>query len=131
MKLLLKYMPLVLIPCLLAGCVPIPHTTLRSPEFRGEVLDARTHAPIQGAKVFLTYRPSHSCRTDSSGHFRLRATYNFHLAYLLTPGQGDDWPFGEYDNGVGPITVSHTNYMPAHRSYGGDVQLEVLLNPMR
>jgi hypothetical protein len=125
MKLPLKYM-FILVTCLLAGCVvPIPHTTLRSSELQGRVLDARTREPIQGAKVFLTYQPSVSCRTDSSGHFRLKATYNFHLAYLPVGGETGDWPNPQTEHG---ITVSHTSYLPSEIS-SPFVPLEVLLKP--
>src|SRR5438105_2943211 len=88
---LLPFLPIV---CMLGGCI-FPHTTMRSPEIGGRVLDARTGAPVQGAKVFLYDDPSTSCKSDATGHFRLRETRNFHLGG--GPG-GDHWPAGDaYD----------------------------------
>jgi len=92
--------------CLASGCVPIPHTTLRSPEIRGHVIDAVTHAPIQGAKVYLRQSPHHTIYTDANGYFDLEETRNFHWAY----NDGGGLP----DNKDNYIEISHTNYV----SYG-------------
>ena len=108
---------------LLTGCVPFPHTTERSPEVQGRVLDARTHAPIQGAKVSLTQSPQLSTYTDAAGHFRLRATRNFHLAYIAPEGH---WP-NRRDNYV---AISHTNYFPfGFDDYMGGNIGDILLKP--
>src|ERR1041385_5022179 len=64
---------------LITGCI-YPHTTQRSPEVFGRVLDARNGTPIKSAKVFLTGHPAVSCATDRTGRFRLKATDNFHIA---------------------------------------------------
>src|SRR5690349_24698270 len=82
--------------CLLAGCLPIPHTSLRSADVWGRVLDARTQAPIQGAKVCFSQSPHHTTYTDERGRFRLRATHDFHLAYV---GSDGEWPDPK-DNGI-------------------------------
>ena len=109
--------------CLIIGCLPVPHTTERSAEVQGRVVDARTHVPIQGAKVFLTESPQVSTYTDADGHFHFKATRNFHLAYV--PPEGD-WPKRK-DN---YIEISHTNYLPyGFDDYMGGNMGDILLKP--
>ena len=96
----------ILIPILLTGCLPGPHTTPRSAEVWGRVLDARTHAPIQNAAVYLSASPHYTTYTDADGYFHLKATRNFHFAY--TGGSG--LPDSKDD----AAAISHTNYI----SYG-------------
>lgn len=90
---------------LLTGCLPIPHTTDRSGEVRGRVLDARTRAPIQGAKIYFVNSPHHPTHTDATGYFHMKAIRNFHWAYVTPEG---DWP-GRKDKG---IEVSYPHYLP-------------------
>jgi hypothetical protein len=67
----------------LTGCVwPIPHTSQRSPEFRGRVLDAQTMQPIARARISLHERSSVSTTTASSGRFRLVASRNVYFNTL-------------------------------------------------
>ena len=114
-------MPLVLVPC--AGCVlPIPHTTASSREFSGRVLDAVTHAPVSGARVFLDEHPSTFCLTDNDGYFRLRGTKNFHWAYRVPEGDVPDAKGYDY------VKVSHTNYL-SQLIYTLDHKGDVLLVP--
>jgi hypothetical protein len=117
-----------LILVLLTGCLPFPHTTLRSPEVRGRVLDARTQLPIESAKVFLTEHPQISCTTGHAGCFLLKATYNFHPGAI--PPEGD-WPARKYWEDK--VTISHPNYMPLridHWPFGkGDDKGDILLEP--
>jgi|SRR5882724_6046422 len=83
----------------------VPHTTDRSGEVNGRVLDAITHAPIQGAKVCLIESPHHTIYTDATGHFHMKATRNFHWGYV--PPEGD-WP-GRKDKS---IEISYPGYQP-------------------
>ncbi len=103
----------ILVVPLLTGCL-YPHTTRRSSEVYGRILDARTHAPVQDAKVFLTEHPKVLCTSDAAGRFRLKETHNFVL--LVGFGDGPGWPGGDYwwPN----ITVSRTNYV--EQKIGGD-----------
>jgi hypothetical protein len=112
----------ILILGLLTGCVPIPHTTLRSPEVSGRVLDARTRAAIQGAKVFLVQSPHHTTYTDTNGHFHMKATRNFHFAY----NEGGGWPDRKNDT----VEILHPNYVPHGFAAGdgGDIG-DILLEP--
>ena len=109
--------------------LPYPHTTERSPEVRGRILDARTNAPIQGAKVFLSEHPEVSCTSDGTGHFRLRATHNFHVA--SAGPEGADLPPGK-DWGIA-VTVSHNNYVTYVQQGPDDHRLnekgDILLQP--
>ena len=124
-----RYLKLIVctqLMALLTGCmIPFPHTTQRSPEVHGRVLDARTHAPIQGATVFLTEYPKVSCTSDADGYFRLKATHNFHLLFIVA-GEAGHWPSGK--DWLPYITVARTNYA-AHRIRGivppeGDIFLK-------
>ena len=111
---------------LLSGCIPYPHTTLRSFEVRGRVFDSRTHAPIQGAKIFLTLQPNTSCTTDSEGRFQLDGTRNFHSG--IVPPEGD-WPQRKYYGS--DVTVSHTNHI-SRKFYGPNTDIgDILLEPQK
>jgi hypothetical protein len=54
------------------------HTTVRAPELRGRVLDAKTHQPIEGAKVYFCDPPEHAVYTDADGNFLMKAAVNIH-----------------------------------------------------
>ncbi len=125
-KPVLKLVRLALLASMLAGCIPYPHTTLRSCEVSGRVVDARTHAPIPGARICLQQRPSISCSSDATGHFQLKATHNFHLARVLVGAEGFDWPIPKYyDTQI----VSHPGYLP-HVLCFTDQMDEILLEPV-
>ena len=96
---------LVSMICWILGFLPFPHTSLRSPEVSGRVLDAKTHVPIQGAKVFLTEHPEVSCLTDSAGSFVLKETRNLHLGIIIPE---KDWPDKQY--WTVSVSVSKANY---------------------
>jgi hypothetical protein len=81
---------------------------------QGKVLDARTQAPVQGAKIFFTHRPSISTESDARGHFRLKATRNFHLAYVGPEAQ--DWPAHHYYD---ELTILSSNYMARSFAHWG------------
>jgi hypothetical protein len=121
---MLKSSGCILVLAVLNGCL-YPHTTLRSWEVKGRVLDARAHAPIHGAKIFLTAHPKISTTSDSEGRFRLKETHNFHL--VLFPPEGSGWPPGDF--WWPTITVSHSNYVS--REIGGDLpdKGDVFLEP--
>src|SRR5689334_8354656 len=64
----------------ISGCIwPVPHTSERSPEMRGRVLDAVTHLPVEKATVALHDHPPIKAHTDSTGTYCVRATHNIHL----------------------------------------------------
>jgi len=109
---------------LLCGCLPYPHRTVRSPEIRGRVLDARTHEPIEGANVFLKYHTNIASRTDSFGCFHVKATHNFHLGVLPPEGH---WPQRKYYGSH--FIASHTNYFSGEVSAYPTNQGAVLLKP--
>jgi len=113
---------------LLTGCL-YPHTTIRSSETDGRILDARTHAAVRGAKVFLTENPKVSCTSDATGHFRLRETHYFHL--MVGPGEGGGWPRAGDPWGCA-LTISKAGYLTYVQhgpddwrlSHKGDIFLE-------
>jgi hypothetical protein len=109
--------PLLLILTFLSGCVlPWPHKTWRSVESKGRVLDERTHAPIEGAVIFNTGHPDFYCLSGADGRFWLKATYNQHFGYTMTPPESHDYPQGEV--WMDGITITHSNYVT--RQVGGD-----------
>jgi hypothetical protein len=116
-------MPVVAVLSLITGCLPIPHTTPRSDDVHGRVLDAHTRAPIQGAKIFLAVKPHHPTYTDANGHFDMKATRNFHWAYLAPEGE---WP----NNKDSTMEITHTNYLPLVGGWSGDVG-NILLEPQQ
>ncbi|MGO8838404.1 MAG: carboxypeptidase regulatory-like domain-containing protein [Limisphaerales bacterium] len=126
MKQKIKLLVSVAVLTLITGCFPWPHTTPRSAEVRGRVLDAGTHAPIPGAMVFLIQSPTHTTHTDVDGYFILRATRNFHLA----SNEGGGWP----DNKSDIVEISYPNYSPYSFAAGmtgsNDVGI-ILLEPRR
>jgi hypothetical protein len=100
----LRLVPIIVLLGILPACIiPYPHTTSRTPEIKGRVLDSATREPVQGAKVFFIRALHHTTRTDARGYFFLQATRNFHWAYV----SGEDWP---EDKGVS-MEISHTNYI--------------------
>jgi len=103
----------ILLLTLLTGCLPIPHTTPRSDDVHGRVLDAVTRAPVKGAKVALSLSPHHETFTDADGRFHMKATRNFHWAYV-TPG--GDWPFGKPSS----MEITHSNYLTLEGGWSGD-----------
>ncbi len=121
----LNYSSCVLVLILLSGCVPIPHTTPRTGEVRGRVLDARTRTPVKDAKVFMDPAPHHATYTGADGWFRLKATRNFHLAYIFVVETGH-WPEEKYS----VIKITHAGYALFYVHWGGDIG-DVLLTPAK
>lgn len=122
---------------LLSGCVffpyPIPHTQKRSPIVTGQVVDAKTGRPIEGATVQLTTdnnpKPpyGHSSHaplgepqtTSADGQFYFPTKRNFHLIYILHPRT----PIGiprqpTWDEGV---RISKPGYRPAFEEWSNSV----------
>ena len=117
----MRVAPFILVLCLLAGCLPVPHTSQRSPEFRGTVVDARTKKPVQGAKIVLSEDPRISCTSDATGAFRLKATRNHHWGYNILPTHESwqDLPAGRhyYEDAV---TISHPSYVTYKKDKADD-----------
>ena len=113
----MRLLPFILMIVLLNGCIIFPgglvyfdpHTTTRSSPVGGTVLDERTHAPIAGAEIFLTEHPEVVCKSDCSGHFKLKKVLNWHWATSGTPAGSSDVPRGDSWDTI--ITISHTNYI--------------------
>ena len=106
---------------LLTGCVGVgavyPHTTKRSPEVRGRVLDAKTKLPIKGAKIEFMESPHHTIFSDKNGCFRMKATRNFHWGRNFA---GGDMPMPK----MGTMVVSHPDYLTADVIDNGDIFLQ-------
>jgi hypothetical protein len=73
----------------LSGCLAIPHLDQRSPEVRGQVVEARTWIPIKDAKVEFTENPALAVLTDDKGEFVIRATLKPELFVPMTPLVGE------------------------------------------
>jgi hypothetical protein len=108
----------------IAGCFPYPHTTVQSYGVRGRVLDARTHTPVQGARISIIFHPQTSCTTDSAGNFRLKEIRNFHFG--IVPPEGD-WPQRKYYGSS--VTISHTNYLSSELSAFPEDAGDIFLKP--
>ena len=112
---LLRAAPLLLLPFLGTGCF-WPHTTWRSQQINGKVLDERTHAPIEGVSVFLTAHPPVSCRTGADGSYLLKETRNWHWGYSFTPPETHDLP--KQTIWWANITLCHSNYLSREINWG-------------
>lgn len=86
-----------------------PHTSVRSYTLSGTILDEDTHAPIAGAKIFLTAHPEVRCESDFAGTFTLREIRQWHAGYMCVAAGASHWPHNDYWEPR--ITVSHTNYV--------------------
>jgi hypothetical protein len=102
----------------LAGCL---HTTPRSDEVHGRVLDAITHAPIEGAKVSFVSSPHHPVYTDTTGYFHRKAIRNFH--YASVPPEGE-LP----ENKDSSTEIAHEHYLPIWGDWRGDAG-DILMKP--
>ena len=109
---------------LLPGCLPLPHTTTRSLDVHGRVLNSHTHKPIEGAKVFFSEHPSLSSVTDSDGCFLIKKTR--YVRFFATVPEGD-WPDTEY--WPPKITVSKKDYIPRRLDDDFLDKGEILLEP--
>ena len=95
-----------------SGCVQLkPHTSQRSPEIRGRVIDSVTHSPVQYATVALHGHPIISARTDRAGFYHIEETRNVHLVTFLGICSWD-FPQGEHYH-VEEVDVSHPRYQAA------------------
>jgi hypothetical protein len=107
---------LPVIACLLSGCV---HTSQRSVEVRGRVLDAETRLPIKGAKISFDEPPHHPAYTDANGRFRMKARTQLHWGGNAA---GGSWPSPK----TSLMGISHPDYFPIsgydriHGSWGSD-----------
>jgi hypothetical protein len=104
----------------------MPHTSTRLEQITGKVLDERTHAPIEGAKIFLTEHPHVSCTSGSNGSFLIRGRENWHLVYLIGAGNSANWPEGQKWEPA--ITISHRNYLSSQRK-SSDLKLVIKGGP--
>jgi hypothetical protein len=123
MKQTIKLLPRVIgivVLALLSGCI-YPHTTPRSDDVRGRVLDAITRKPIQGAKVYFVSSPHHPVYTDDAGYFHRKPTHNFHMAGVPPDGV---WPENKDSN----TEITHPHYKPVWGDWTGDAG-DILLAP--
>ena len=81
-----------LLTTLLTGCI-LPHTTERTGEVRGRVVDAQSDATIVGVKIHWATDSTPTARTDPTGRFTLLATKNFHVLMFRDNG----WPLPDPD----------------------------------
>lgn len=116
---------LLAVAWLFSGCAVMidPHTTERLGEVRGRVLDAQTHQPIKGAKVYFCEPPEHATYTDADGYFLMKPTKNTHW---LSGAGGSGYP-NRKSNG---LCISHPNYSTKSywEGYGQD-PMNIQLKP--
>lgn len=93
------------VSALLTGCL-IPHTSERSPQIRGQVVDSRTGEPISNAKVRWLEQSSPSDVTDLNGTFSLPESKNWHVLYW---GHADVPNHGRHSR---ILFVTHSDYYP-------------------
>ena len=126
----MRHLPITLVLSLLTGCVPgsrgymtlLPHTSERSAEIAGTLLDERTQSPVAGAEVFFTYCPQLHTKSDRHGRFKINATRYHYWTTSYGPSGKD-----ESDKCPLPseITITHTNW--ATRKIDWDKSPQTLL----
>lgn len=113
--------------CFVSGCGgPVSytrHTTVRAPELHGRVLDAKSHQPIEGAKVCFCEPPEYPVFTDTNGFFFMKAATNYHT---VRDGAGGSWPPPKSD----AIYIAKEGYITRQfwRLYNGD-PMNILFEP--
>ena len=114
---------LLTVTWLLSGCAVMiyPHTTERSGEVRGRVLDAKTFLPIVGAEVCFVQDPPCFTYTDTNGRFHMKAVRNFHW---LSGAGGSGYP----NRKMATRNISQTNYVTRTGDWDGDAG-DILLQP--
>lgn len=93
--------------CAIPSCIINPHTSERSPEIRGRVIDSGTLLPISDATVALQDHPSTAVQTHSDGQFVLPALHNYHLMTIGTIC-ASEFPGGKYYSDK--VHVTHPRY---------------------
>lgn len=102
----------------------MPRTEVRAPELRGRVLDADTHLPISGVKVYFNDPPEEAVYTDANGYFLMKKSK---VTYSMSYG-GHVYPIRKSDD----LLLSHTNYAAGYFGRNiGDDPLNILLKPKK
>jgi len=96
----MKTLILLIVPVLLSGCVilPLPHTSPAGVDFRGQVVDAHTRRPLEGAKVSIEGLRRSAVVTAADGQYAVSSGSNFHLIYYANPSWSLGLPVGESRN---------------------------------
>ena len=81
----LKLVVVLVVASWTLGCVPMRYTS--GPATKGRVVDAVTHAPIQGAFVTLTRSKGNAAQTSTSkdGEFHHRSRHRWYWLNLFHP----------------------------------------------
>jgi hypothetical protein len=94
----------------LSGCLAHPHLDQRSPEVRGQIVDATTWEPLKNAKVEFAENPALAALTDDKGEFVIRATKKPELFFPMIPLLGE-MNIGQRIDPV--LRVTRDGYRPA------------------
>jgi hypothetical protein len=118
----LRFFASALVLVALTGCL-YPHRKVLSWEINGRVLNAITHAPIEGATVCLKEHHDVSSTSDAEGRFRIKEIRQF----VLIVGPTGDSNAQHWDCA---IMVSHPSYETyvEHMNDDRDKE-EILLKP--
>src|SRR5580658_7634519 len=112
---LLRCLALLALPLLYGGCFPYRFTD--EPGAKGRVIDARTRAPIRGAKIELTggfYQqpfPVRHATTGPDGTFLFQAKQYWGVWFLL--------PI-DYFGWITNVDIAAAGHAPATRSFGSN-----------
>ena len=107
---------------LLTGCI-VPRTEFRAAELRGRVIDAETHLPVSGAKVYFCVPPGEAVHTDANGYFLMKAAK---ATYWISGAGGSVYPIRKSN----AIYISKKGYITHQfwRRYDGD-PMNILIKP--
>jgi hypothetical protein len=93
---------------LLSGCVivPIPNRSVQGYGVTGRVIDARTHLPVNAARIeAVEDKPDPRVAfSDAEGEFKLKPRYGWHGGYMYAVHQSPVFP---YANGPASLVIIH------------------------
>jgi hypothetical protein len=97
---------------LLSGCiiVPIPHERMHEMGVKGHVIDATTHAPIEGATIETLGDNPREAISKADGSFRVKPLYGWHGAYMVAAISGPVFPDMPKSSAIRFISVTARGY---------------------
>lgn len=97
------------------GCfLPLPHFRSSCPAIDGNVIDAKSKRPIEGAAVRIYYadNSANTATTDATGRFSFKSKQHFYWGMIVSPALSYPIPVDLDKCGFGSITIEAPTYEP-------------------
>jgi hypothetical protein len=96
----------------LSACVivPIPHKRVHELGIKGQIIDARTRAPVTAAKIEDTLDATQSTYSSMDGSFLLKPVYGWHGGYIVAGVGGSVFPEHDGPSPARTITITAPGY---------------------